>query len=97
MGNRYLVVSDLHLVDVEQHEDGWKSYKEARYHFDEELDQLVDSFVDEAAGGHASLIAAISAASQGRCSFSRIQPPVRASRVRGSSLNGVGPITNRWS
>jgi len=36
---------------VEQHEDGWKSYKEARYHFDEELDQLVDSFVDEAAGG----------------------------------------------
>ena len=51
MGNRYLVVSDLHLVDVEEHEDGWKAYKGARYFFNKELDGLVKSFVKESTGG----------------------------------------------
>jgi UDP-2,3-diacylglucosamine pyrophosphatase LpxH len=51
MGNRYLVVSDLHLVDVEEHADGWKSYKSERYLFDEAFDKLVSHFVDQAEGG----------------------------------------------
>ena len=36
MGNRYLIVSDLHLCDVEDHSDGWKAYKNSRYRFDRE-------------------------------------------------------------
>lgn len=51
MGNRYLVVSDLHLVDIEDHEDGWKAYKSSRYVIDEPFDALVKNFTDEAAGG----------------------------------------------
>lgn len=42
MGNQYLVVSDLHLCDVEDHEDGWKSYKSARYGVDGELASLLE-------------------------------------------------------
>ena len=34
MANRYLVVSDLHLCDVEDNPDGWMAYKSARYLFD---------------------------------------------------------------
>ena len=49
MANRYLVVSDLHLSDVEEHADGWKSYKSSRWVFDEEFDRLVRRFVDESA------------------------------------------------
>jgi hypothetical protein len=45
----------------------------------------------------ASLIAAISAVSQGRDSLRRIQPPVRASRVLFSSEKGAGPIANLCS
>jgi UDP-2,3-diacylglucosamine pyrophosphatase LpxH len=45
VGNRYLVVSDLHLADVEDNPDGWKSYKASRYVFDGELDRLVRRFV----------------------------------------------------
>jgi len=47
MGNRYLVVSDLHLTDVEDHPDGWKAYKSSRYLFDEEFGQLVQHFVEQ--------------------------------------------------
>jgi len=39
--NRYLVLSDLHLCDVEDHPDGWKDYKSSRYRFDQELGDLV--------------------------------------------------------
>jgi UDP-2,3-diacylglucosamine pyrophosphatase LpxH len=44
----YLVVSDLHLMDVEEHDDGWKRYKSRRYHVDDELAVLV---ADWLAGG----------------------------------------------
>jgi UDP-2,3-diacylglucosamine pyrophosphatase LpxH len=48
MANRYLAVSDLHLVDVEEHADGWMAYKASRYLFDDALDELVADFVDRA-------------------------------------------------
>jgi UDP-2,3-diacylglucosamine pyrophosphatase LpxH len=51
MGNRYLVVSDLHLADIEDHVDGWKSYKSSRYVFDDEFERLVQRFIDGAGGG----------------------------------------------
>jgi UDP-2,3-diacylglucosamine pyrophosphatase LpxH len=42
MGNQYLVMSDLHLCDVEEHADGWKAYKRARYVIDDEFASLLD-------------------------------------------------------
>jgi len=45
MGNRYLVLSDLHLCDVEEHADGWKAYKRAKYVVDRELAALLEKFV----------------------------------------------------
>jgi UDP-2,3-diacylglucosamine pyrophosphatase LpxH len=50
MGNRYLVISDLHLADIEDGPDGWKAYKRAQYCFDAELATLVDRFTTEQAG-----------------------------------------------
>ena len=44
MGNRYLVVSDLHLCDVEDHADGWKRYKSAAFVFDGQIAALVETF-----------------------------------------------------
>ena len=41
----YFVVSDLHLCDVEEHADGWKSYKSRRFVFDEALAEAVDEFL----------------------------------------------------
>jgi UDP-2,3-diacylglucosamine pyrophosphatase LpxH len=49
MGRRYLVVSDLHLCDVEDHPDGWKRYKRSEYVYDDEFAALLDDFVG--AGG----------------------------------------------
>jgi UDP-2,3-diacylglucosamine pyrophosphatase LpxH len=51
MGRRYLVVSDLHLADVEDHPDGWKAYKGSRYVFDDAFDALIDKFVEDADDG----------------------------------------------
>jgi len=34
MAHHYLVVSDRHLCDVEEHADGWKGYESARHLFD---------------------------------------------------------------
>lgn len=51
--NRYLVVSDLHLCDVEDHPDGWKAHKAGRFVPDEELRQLFEKFVEEAREGDA--------------------------------------------
>ena len=51
MGNRYLVVSDLHLADIEDHEDGWMYHKSSRYVFDEEFDALVQRFQAQGEGG----------------------------------------------
>ncbi len=39
--HHYLVVSDLHLADVEDHADGWKQHKSSRRLFDAELDAMV--------------------------------------------------------
>ena len=39
--HRYLVVSDLHLCDVEEHADGWKAYKSGLHRFDPEFERLV--------------------------------------------------------
>ena len=45
--HRYLVVSDLHLADVEDHDDGWKSHKHSRFVFDQDLDSVVAAFEAE--------------------------------------------------
>ncbi len=44
MARSYLVLSDLHLADVEDHADGWKSYKHSRYLFDTELARVIEHF-----------------------------------------------------
>lgn len=46
MGNRYLVLSDLHLCDVEEHADGWKAYKREKYLFDRDVSALVERFLE---------------------------------------------------
>ena len=42
----YLVLSDLHLCDVEAHSDGWKAYKHPRYHADEPFCQTLETFAE---------------------------------------------------
>jgi UDP-2,3-diacylglucosamine pyrophosphatase LpxH len=49
MARHYLVVSDLHLADVEDHADGWRAYKHSRFTFDEAFDDLVERFCAEGA------------------------------------------------
>lgn len=39
--NHYLVVSDLHLADIEDHADGWKRHKGSAAVFTSELDAMV--------------------------------------------------------
>lgn len=56
MAKRYLVVSDLHLSDLEEHDDGWKAYKSARFLFDDELAALVARFTGEAGPGDELLL-----------------------------------------
>jgi len=53
---RYLVLSDLHLCDVEEHPDGWKVYKSARFHFDDELAELLASFRARCAAARPTLV-----------------------------------------
>jgi hypothetical protein len=53
MANRYLVVSDLHLCDVEDNPDGWMAYKSSRYLFDGEFAELLKDFQRRAAPGDA--------------------------------------------
>jgi UDP-2,3-diacylglucosamine pyrophosphatase LpxH len=48
---RYLIVSDLHICDIEEHPGGWKPHKSARYLFDEEFAALLASFKKQAKGG----------------------------------------------
>ncbi len=50
MGNRYLIVSDLHLCDVEDHPDGWMYHKSSRYLFDGPFADLLADFVAREAG-----------------------------------------------
>lgn len=49
--HHYLVVSDLHLCDVEDHPDGWKRHKSSDWVFDDELDALVARFEARLAPG----------------------------------------------
>jgi UDP-2,3-diacylglucosamine pyrophosphatase LpxH len=56
VADRYLIVSDLHLCDVEDHADGWKAYKSARFVFDDELAERVARFVERAASGDRSTL-----------------------------------------
>ena len=44
---RYLIVSDTHLSDVEEHHDGWKRYKSAAFLRDRDLHGLFRRFMDE--------------------------------------------------
>jgi UDP-2,3-diacylglucosamine pyrophosphatase LpxH len=51
MGNRYLIVSDLHLCDVEEHDDGWKAFKSSRYLIDHSFGELLEEFASETGPG----------------------------------------------
>ena len=51
MARRYLVLSDLHLCDIENHPDGWKDYKHSRFVFDQAIDVELQRFAAEAADG----------------------------------------------
>jgi len=48
---RYLVVSDLHLGDIEDHADGWMAHKGSRYLFDQEFSRLLQEFCAGAGPG----------------------------------------------
>jgi UDP-2,3-diacylglucosamine pyrophosphatase LpxH len=50
MASTYLVVSDLHLSDVEDHTDGWKIYKSPRFVFDEDFASLLQHFLQRTRG-----------------------------------------------
>jgi UDP-2,3-diacylglucosamine pyrophosphatase LpxH len=50
MGGRYLVVSDLHVSDVEDHADGWKIHKSSRFLIDEDFAALLERFVHRTHG-----------------------------------------------
>lgn len=49
--NHYLVVSDLHLADIEDHADGWKRHKGSAAVFTRELDTMVDDHLGKVEGG----------------------------------------------
>ena len=42
----YLIVSDLHISDIEDNADGWKAYKHPRFVFDAEFHRLLAFFKD---------------------------------------------------
>ena len=47
---RYLVLSDLHLADIEEHDDGWKAHKARRHTYDDALAETIARFVDDGDG-----------------------------------------------
>jgi len=53
---RFLVVSDLHLSDFEEHADGWKSHKRAEHSIDEDFSELLRSFEGDGADGVARVL-----------------------------------------
>lgn len=53
---RTLIVSDLHLCDVEDHADGWKRYKSSEMLYDQELVALLERFQAEAEPGEPCLL-----------------------------------------
>jgi UDP-2,3-diacylglucosamine pyrophosphatase LpxH len=56
MSRHYLVVSDLHLCDLEDHPDGWRRYKSRRFLFDANLAALVERFTARGAPGDEFLL-----------------------------------------
>ncbi len=48
---RYLVVSDLHLCDAEDHADRWMSHKHSRWHFDGVFGEMLRGEMGKAEGG----------------------------------------------
>jgi UDP-2,3-diacylglucosamine pyrophosphatase LpxH len=48
---RYLIVSDTHLCDVEDHHDGWKRYKSAAFLRDGDLHALLERFMAQRQDG----------------------------------------------
>ena len=48
--NRYLIVSDLHFSDVEEHDDGWKAHKRGRHLSDDDLAALLRRFLAKDGG-----------------------------------------------
>lgn len=51
MADRYLILSDLHLCDIEEHRDGWKFFKSSRYLVDQPVADLVSRFESGSADG----------------------------------------------
>lgn len=51
MAHHYLVLSDLHLGDIEEHADGWKAHKSARHCFDDALAEVVGRLSNRGAPG----------------------------------------------
>ncbi len=51
--SRFLVVSDLHIADLEDHADGWKIHKSSRYCIDLDFDALLEDFTHAGAGANA--------------------------------------------
>lgn len=54
----YLIVSDLHLADEEDHEDGWKRHKHSRFFYDRELAELFGRFCEDHPRAQLTLILA---------------------------------------
>lgn len=50
MGGRYLVVSDLHVSDIEDHGDGWNLHKSSRFLVDDAFASLLADFVRQTPG-----------------------------------------------
>jgi hypothetical protein len=57
MSHHYLVVSDLHLSDIEDNADGWKAYKGTRFVFDDDIAELLRRFSVKHRGEADSLVA----------------------------------------
>ena len=49
--NHYLVVSDLHLADIEDHDDGWKRHKGSVGVFTDDLDAMIEEHRAKVAPG----------------------------------------------
>jgi UDP-2,3-diacylglucosamine pyrophosphatase LpxH len=56
MFHHYLVVSDLHLSDIEDNADGWKVYKGKRFLFDDHFAELLQRFCSRHPGETDSLV-----------------------------------------
>jgi UDP-2,3-diacylglucosamine pyrophosphatase LpxH len=46
MDGKYLIVSDLHLTDIENNSDGWKNYKHSSYSITKSFESLLKNYED---------------------------------------------------